>query len=176
MAPVVGSTLDRDVPDHDDDDVRIDTATTPNCANGGQPVATETGPQPDRPVATPCRVPAAEELVVELDQTPSPAVTPTVLEVESPNSTVPSVDDSTAVKPNPKDLRLSEAAIDARLRRIFEPSKRTGQYKVSDAVLAQYKKNGKSRKSIQKIFETCGYDKEKGLQNSGTAMFSFEAL
>ena len=175
MAPVVGTTLDRDFLADDDGDVHVEisgTAKTPDCAN----VPTESLAQPDRPVATPCRVPEAEKPVVELDQTPSPPLSPTVLEADSPGSTVPSVDDSTAAKPNPKVLRLSEAAIDARLRRVFEPSKRTGQYKVSDAILAQYKKNGKSRKSIQKLFETCGYDKEKGSQNYGNAMFSFVAI
>ena len=179
MAPVVGTTLDRDFLADDDDDVHVeisDTAKTPDCANGGQKAVTESLSQPERPVATPCRVPEAEKPVVELDQTPSPPVSPTVLEADSPGSTVPSVDDSAAAKPNPKVLRLSEAATDARLRRVFEPSKRTGQYKVSDAILAQYKKNGKSRKSIQKLFETCGYDKEKGSQNYDNAMFSFEAI
>lgn len=178
MAPVVGSSLDKGFVGDDGDDVRVEVCGTTNTsdgANGGQKVFTETGSQSDRPVATPCRVLEAEKAIVDLDQTQSPPVTPTVLEADSPNSTVPSVDDSTAPKPDPKDLRLSEAAIDARLRRIFEPSKRTGQFKVSDAILAQYKKNGKSRKSIQKLFETCGYDKEKGSQESGNAMFSFEA-
>ena len=113
-----------------------------------------------QPVATPCRAAAPGVPPVQLDGTPSPPVTPTVLEVSSPESkSVVGVDDQTIPKPNPKELRISEAAADARLRRVFQPSLRTGQYKVSDAVLAQYRKNGKGRKSL-KLFETCGYEKD----------------
>ena len=114
-------------------------------------------------VATPCRAPGgppAKQAAVNLDQTPSPPLTPTVLEASSPE-TIPGIDDQNAAKPDPRSLRISEAAADARLRRVFQPSLRTGQYKVSDQVLAQYKKNGKGRKSLMKLFETCGYCKDR---------------
>ena len=66
-------------------------------------------------------------------------------------------------KPDPKALRISEAAADDRLRRTMTPSLRDGSYKVSDEVLKQYRKGGKGKKSLMKIFETCGYCKDHTL-------------
>ena len=124
-------------------------------------------PDPDpelrlEPVATPCRAAAPAHETVHVSTTPSPPVTPPVLEVSSPElSSISGIDDESVTTPNPKELRISEAAADARLRRVFQPSLRTGEYKVSDAILAQYRKNGKDRKSLMKLFETCGYDKDR---------------
>ena len=149
--------------DGDGGDSKKDSATpvsmepSGDVGNVGKSSETE-GPELHlHPVATPCRAPAP---AVQLDATPSPPVTPTVLEVSSPGS-ISGIDDNTVSKPDPRALRISEAAADARLRRVFQPSLRTGQYKVSDAALAQYRKNGKGRKSLMKLFETCGYDKDR---------------
>ena len=57
-------------------------------------------------------------------------------------------------------LRISEAAADARLRRTMQPSLRDGSYKVSDKILRQYRKGGKGKKSLMKLFETCGFCKD----------------
>ena len=135
------------------------TAATPTSMATPKPL-----PEPERTGATPCRAP---EQTGTVGGTSTPPMTPTVLEVSTPGSTLPGLDLDETPKPNPELLRITEAAIDARLRRIFQPSKRTGEYKVSDAILAQYKKPGKSRKSLQKLFETCGYDKA-GLEEQWT--------
>ena len=116
------------------------------------------------PVATPCRAPANRT------QRPTPSsyipssssITPTEAE-PTPKSHVPDVpdiDDETAPKPAPQVLRISEAAADARLRRVFKPSARTGEFKVSQEIIKQYRRAGKGRKALMKIFETCGYDQE----------------
>lgn len=129
---------------------------------------------PSRSLATPCRASAETPQVPETpksapslsSETPtSQALTPTVLECDSPSS-VPSIGDTSAKKPVPDHLRISEAAADARKGRVFQPSMRTGKFKVSDSILNQYKKNGKSRKSLMKLFETCGYDKDRALQST----------
>ena len=83
--------------------------------------------------------------------------------VENPDiQSIPEIGDKHAPQPTARDLRISEAAADARLRRCMEPSRRTGKHKVSDEVLLQYKKNGKSRQKLRKVFETCGYDQDRG--------------
>ena len=125
------------------------------------PLSPKRKPRPKGPVATPCRAnqqPQVSQMEpAETEPMPTP---PTALEVESlePPARSP---ESEATKPNPKMVRISEAAADARLRRCFQPSLRTGTYKVSDAILKQYKENGKGRKSLRKVFETCCYDKDR---------------
>lgn len=167
MAKPVGLTLPSDTQPEDEDmvgspaskessDVVEAHCPTSNTVTAEPTPAEKTPCQPDRTVPTPCRAP---EPGMTAEEVGSPVPSPTVLEVSSPESTIPSLDDATASKPKAQVMRISEAAADARLRRVFEPSKRTGDYKVSDAILAQYKKPGKSRKSLQMIFETCGYDK-----------------
>ena len=167
MAKPVGLTLPSDTQPEDEDlvgspaskessDVVEAHCPTSNTVTAEPTPAEKTPCQPDRTVPTPCRAP---EPGMTAEEVGSPVPSPTVLEVSSPESTIPSLDDVTASKPKAQVMRISEAAADARLRRVFEPSKRTGEYKVWDAILAQYKKPGKSRKSLQKIFETCGYDK-----------------
>lgn len=167
MAKPVGLTLPADTQPEDEhmvgspvskesSDVGETSCPTSSTVTPESTPAEKTPCQPERIVPTPCRAPETGMAPAEVE---TPVPSPTVLEVSSPECNIPSVDDEGAAKPKPQALRLSEAAVDARLRRVFEPSKRTGQYKVSDAILAQYKKPGKSRKSLQKLFETCGYDK-----------------
>lgn len=83
-------------------------------------------------------------------------------EIVSPQIAVPNADDANAERPVPGKLRISEAAINARMRRIMEPSNKTGQRKVSDAVLKQWQCK-KSRGGLQKLFQTCGYDPDRVL-------------
>lgn len=65
-------------------------------------------------------------------------------------------------RPNPQTLRISAAAADARLRRSMSPSLKDGSYKVSQEIVKQYRKGGKGKQSLLKLFETCGYCKEPG--------------
>lgn len=55
------------------------------------------------------------------------------------------------------ELRLSETAVYHRMRRVFHP---TGgkKRKVSDEMVKQWDKGGKSRRSLQQIFQSCGYN------------------
>lgn len=69
---------------------------------------------------------------------------------------VPGLDDKMAEVPEPGKLRLSEGAVKARMRRIFESSKITGEHKVSKAVLEQWKSK-KGRGKLSTIFQSCGY-------------------
>lgn len=101
-------------------------------------------PFPTPAVATPCRAP---------EGTPKENPPPT------PSSQASShLADN---RPDPKVLRISEAAADARLRRTMQPSLKDGSFKVSQEVLKQYRKGGKGKKSLMKVFETCGYDKDR---------------
>eukprot|EP00435_Cladocopium_sp_Y103_P070829 s367_g36.t1 len=97
-------------------------------------------------VATPCRAPEG-----------GPREEPPVPTTPSSQSSQQNM----GKRPDPKVLRISEAAADARLRRTMQPSLKDGSYKVSAEVLKQYRKGGKAKKSLMKIFETCGYDKDR---------------
>lgn len=102
-------------------------------------------------------------------EAPEFSASPSGTALESPAS-IPELGDTTAEKPVPGQLRLSEAAIRARLRRTMEPSKRTGERKVSEAVLKQWNsKKGKGK--IYQIFQACGWDKEPA---SSTAQHSLQ--
>ncbi len=108
-------------------------------------------PTPSAAVATPCRAAAGREKPVEtvagegLPETPSPL------------SEVPSLDDTSAQKPQPGHLRLSPTAINQRMNRVFQPSNRTGKFKVSEEILAMYgSKSGKQK--LSQVVQSCGYD------------------
>ena len=88
------------------------------------------------------------------EETPSPA---TSTGTKGSDVEVPDLGDSSKPSPAPQKLRISEAAADARLRRTMSPSLKDGSYKVSAEVLKQYRKGGKGKKSLLKLFETCGY-------------------
>lgn len=69
---------------------------------------------------------------------------------------VPDLGDQDAESPTPGEIRLSEAAVRARMRRVMEPSKITGERKVSDAIVKQWQtKKGKDK--LGAIFQSCGY-------------------
>ena len=112
----------------------------------------------------PDKVPTIAPPVCPVTPVPTPTRTNKVTPSQKHPSldSIPEIGDTRAPQPKPKELRMSPAAADARLRRCMEPSRRTGKFKVSDEVLLQYKKNGKSRQKLRKIFETCGYDQDKG--------------
>ena len=98
-------------------------------------------PAQQQPVATPCRAHPQTEMP---SATPSDAVSSGVRNVSrdsassnvstSNASEVPDISDNQTPHPVPGKPRLSEEAIRARMRRVMEPSKRTGKRKVSDAV------------------------------------------
>ena len=58
-------------------------------------------------------------------------------------------------QPRPGKLRLTESAIDSRLRRVFQPNVH-GQYKVSAEILQQWN-DKKGKKNLQHLFQSCGF-------------------
>ena len=70
---------------------------------------------------------------------------------------IPSIDDSVAARPARHITSLSPAAIDRRLRRVMTP-KTNGELKVPERFVTQWKKGGASRKSLEAILASCGYD------------------
>lgn len=147
--------------DHDPPECEDGKSTRCYQPNNDQDREKAAVPTSQPAVATPCRAaPQAEQDAVEIaSSTPGTSAPPT--ELDSPASSVPTLGDDDAPKPNPHKLRISEKAADARLRRAMAPSLKDGSYKVSSEVLQKYRKGGKSKKSLMKIFETCGYDKDR---------------
>ena len=73
---------------------------------------------------------------------------------------IPALDDKSAEQPAPGVLRVSKEAIEARLRRLMAP-RVNGGYLVSEAIVKKWKSKGKARESIEKIFQSVGFDKER---------------
>lgn len=64
-------------------------------------------------------------------------------------------------RPVPGKLRLSQEAIASRLRRVFTPNVR-GEYKVSAEIVEQWRKKGKGRTSLEQLFQSCGFSRDRG--------------
>lgn len=75
---------------------------------------------------------------------------------------IPDLLDETASKPQPGKLRLSAEAIEGRLRRVFTPNVK-GEFKVSAAIVQQWKSK-KTRKSLETIFQSVGFNTDTGFQ------------
>ena len=60
--------------------------------------------------------------------------------------------------PIPGQLRISQQALDARMRRMMKPTA-YGTSKVPDELIGMWKKKGKERKSLEKLFQSIGFDK-----------------
>ena len=98
------------------------TMSQPPCHNRdrlAQDAGQKDSEQGARAVATPCRQ------LMELGEG---------IGVES----IPDINDTTAERPKAGVLRISQDAIDARLRRVFTPNVR-GEYKLSAEIVAQWK-------------------------------------
>ena len=74
------------------------------------------------------------------------------------NGQIPDVGDTTIRKPTAGKIRISQEAIDARLRRVFTPNIK-GQYKLSAAIVEQWKSKKKNaRKGLEQLFQSCGFN------------------
>ena len=69
---------------------------------------------------------------------------------------IPKLDDNTVAYPTPGKLRLSEDAINARMRRVFQPNVK-GEFKVSAEIIAQWKCKKKGRKTLSQLFQSVGF-------------------
>lgn len=76
---------------------------------------------------------------------------------------IPDISDSTAKRPNVGTVRLTPKAIDSRLRRVFTPSV-SGEYKVGSEIVKLWKSKKNGRKNLEHIFQSCGFDVDRGRQ------------
>lgn len=101
-----------------------------NSAEGNAKIASK-----DRPVPTPCRA-------------------------EDGSENVPELGDVTAEAPKQGEIRLSEIAINSRLKRLFQPNTK-GEYRVPMEIVKQWQKKGKSRRSLEQVFQSCGFNSDR---------------
>ena len=66
------------------------------------------------------------------------------------------IDNKTQPRPEPGQIRLSQCAIDNRLRRIMRPRGPNPKRKVSEELMKQFEKGGKARKNLERVFQSCG--------------------
>ena len=81
-------------------------------------------------------------------------------DVEPSRAEIPDINDTKAKRPAPGVLRVSQQAIESRMRRVFTPNVK-GEFKVSAEIVAQWR-NKKSRKSLEQLFQSCGYSPDRG--------------
>lgn len=81
--------------------------------------------------------------------------------VRPPQSKIPKLGDKGAPEPKAGGLRISPEAVEGRLRRVFTPNVR-GEFKVSTAIVQQWRDKRKGRKPLEQIFQSCGYDVDWG--------------
>lgn len=91
---------------------------------------------------------------------------------ESFNLDVPSLDDTALEKPKPGTIRISASAVESRLRRVFQPNIK-GQYKVSSEIVKQWQDKKKGRKSLEQLFQSCGFNVDKGCQRHLSTGFGY---
>ncbi len=95
---------------------------------------------PTRPVSTPCR---------------------------RGHEAIPDLNDKSAEQPVPGEVRVSQTAVNSRLRRVFTPNIK-GEYKVPMTIVQQWQSGKKkARKSLEQIFQSCGFSPDRGLQIFG---------
>ena len=82
-----------------------------------------------------------------------------------PLRTLPDVADSARPAPTAGEVRISQTAIYHRMRRVMYPKGGKGQKRVSDEVVKQWEKGGKSRKTLEQVFQSCGYNADMGLKH-----------
>ena len=124
------------------------------------------GPSPAAPVSSKAGGPAVEGLVA------TPCRSAQTCGVASPGSSlqsgdgdlgtpssVASVDDKSAERPIPGELRLSQNAINLRLQRVMKIDSK-GSCRVTEEIRKQFHcKKGKLR--LQQIFQSCGFNPDK---------------
>ena len=124
----------------------------------------DVGSKPQLASPMPEHLPSPPPTVTKAEPTPSPK-RPRVAEETGMDSLIPHLSDTSASKPRPGEPTLSPGAIKQRARRIFTP-RANGTLKVSQTVFNEWqKKNSKERKTLECIFQSCGYDPDGVLLN-----------
>ena len=108
-----------------------------------------TVPPPSRPAPTPCRQArlVGDDWLTE----------------------VPDIRDTTIEKPQPGQLRISADAVEGRLRRFFTPNVK-GEFKVSAEIVQQWKTK-KGRRSLEQVFQSVGFNKDRFCRKWGIALY-----
>lgn len=75
-------------------------------------------------------------------------------------SHIPEVNDPSAPQPVPGVIRISQKAMESRMRRVFAPNIE-GKYEVSQEIVQLFK-NKKGKKTLTQIFQSCGFDTDHG--------------
>ena len=117
------------------------------------------GPEPPKapeslvvPVATPARAHAVQTGNQAGGAEPKPPM----------QGDIPVYGDTNAEVPKAGELLLSENAISLRLRRVFQPNPKTGEFRVADNIRKMYlDKKGKGKTKILQIFQSCGFDPDR---------------
>lgn len=126
--------------------------TTPQEVNPGNSSKSTASPA-QRPVARPGMGVADKPFVADKGLRPSDAS-----DAED-NLDIPDLNDQTIAKPKAGELLISDAAIASRMKRMFTP-KVSGQFKLADSIVQQWKSGGKPRENLKKLFQSVGFCKE----------------
>ena len=95
---------------------------------------------------------------------PAPVATPARANAPKNRQGIPVTGDAATAKlPQPGELLLSENAINLRLRRVFQPNAKTGEFKVADNIRKLYH-DKKGKLKLQQVFQSCGFDADWGVE------------
>ena len=88
---------------------------------------------------------------------PVPTALPSPTLASKPAVTVPTAKGGgDCERPEPGKLRISQVAVEGRMRRLFTPNTK-GEYKVSAEIVKQWWTK-KGRKNLQQLFQSCGFN------------------
>ena len=104
--------------------------------------------QPGGVVATPCR---SEASCPQTPHEPAPPLD---------HLEIPLDGDTKAPIPIAGELRLSENAVNLRMRRVFQPSIKTGEFRVAENIRKMYAEK-RSRPKLLSILQSCGFDPDR---------------
>ena len=99
-------------------------------------------------MATPCR---SEASCPQTPHEPAPPLD---------HLEIPLDGDTKAPIPIAGELRLSENAVNLRMRRVFQPSIKTGEFRVAENIRKMYAEK-RSRPKLLSIFQSCGFDPDR---------------
>ena len=145
----------------------VEEAEEPLTSNAPSPMPKEAKPLPDEADHMEHSVEAdTQNLKEQTTQKPAPVPEPPSREAAKPTECkVPLLSDKSYPAPPRNQLSLSRSAIDKRMRRVFTP-KASGEFKVSERFVAEWKKGGQHRLGLEKVMAACGYDPDPSLNCS----------
>lgn len=148
----VRSKIDEiEIPENHAGNAQINLENLPDAQPWDHPARSPSleAPQAARPIATPLRA-TLGDLVGE----------------EPQDAEIPDVGDKSVPQPVPGAIRISEQAMQARMRRLMQPSI-NGTFKVSEEIVKKWKSRGKARTSLESLFQSVGFNKDMGWVSCG---------